>query len=268
MRALESAPTFALPDTSLWLLGDVHGNTRWLQRALPAMRRFDSKLTTVLQLGDWWHDVRAADYWARATGLERIFVTLGNHEPYGEVTPLLAEHPGHAVRVSEAVWLLPRPFRFIAGGCTFLSLGGAASADTEYRTEGVDWWVDEEITDPQVNDAISSGPAEVLLTHESPELNPVAASQRVIQNRGAERSDDVAAVTATSRHQVQRVVDATRPRLHAHGHLHVSGQDVAASGTRVVSLGRDDDAGAIARLDLTDFSVRILTHTDVWHRRR
>lgn len=268
MRVLGSTPTFALPDSSLWLLGDVHGNTRWLQRALPAMRRVDPKLRTVVQLGDWWQDAHAVDYWARIAGIERILVTLGNHEPYGDVAPLLAEEPGQAVRVSETVWLLPRPFRFVAHGRTILSLGGATSVDTEDRAESVDWWADEKITDAQVEEAIASGRTEVLLTHESPALTPVTVAQAAIETDQAASSDSVSAATARSRNQVQRVVDATRPHLHAHGHLHVAGEGVSALGTRVVSLGRDGDPGAIARLDLVNLTVRFLTGTDVWHRRR
>ena len=62
------------------------------------------------------------DYWSRRSGIERILVTLGNHEPYNEYTPLLEAHPGRAIRVSQFVWLLPRPWRLEIHGREILSL--------------------------------------------------------------------------------------------------------------------------------------------------
>lgn len=268
MRVLETAATFDLPDGAAWLLGDVHGNTRWLQRALPAMRRTDPGLRTVLQLGDWWQDSRPADHWAQVAGIERILVTLGNHEPYGEIAPVFAENPGQAVRISQVVWIMPRPFRFAIGGRSVISLGGAASADTDARTEGVDWWSDEEISDAQVTEAIAGGPAEVMLTHESPDSTPVLEVRRELDERTRERDADVAEATRRSRLQIDRVVSAVAPHLHAHGHFHVAGEGVTEGGRKVVSLARDTFAASVARLDLTTLDVSFLRDEDVWHRRR
>ncbi|MCM3696895.1 metallophosphoesterase family protein [Microbacterium oleivorans] len=267
MDVLEVASEIDLPDRAVWLLGDVHGNTRWIQRAFPAMKRSDPDVRTVLQLGDWWQDTRPVDHWAKIAGIDRVLVTLGNHEPYGTLAPFLSENPGLAVRISRAVWILPRPFRFRVGGRSFLSLGGATSADIEWRTEDVDWWPDEAITDAEVRDAISFGPVDVLLTHESPDATPVLEVRRVIEERSGASERGVAESTRSSRLMVDRLVEAIRPALHVHGHLHVSGVGVTST-RRVVSLGRDLDPGSIARLDLASLKESFLQADDVWHKRR
>lgn len=267
MKGLESAETFDLPDQAVWLLGDIHGNTRWLQRAFPAMRRVDASLKTVLQLGDWWQDSRPADHWASVAGIDRILVTLGNHEPYGEVTPLLAKHPGRAVRISESVWLLPPTFRFSVGGRTFLSVGGATSADIAFRTEGVDWWAEEAISALDVEIASRAGPVDVVLSHEAPDLTPVVEVRREMEARHHDYGPEIADAMRSSRQRLDRVIDAVQPRLHAHGHLHVAGQGVTDAGRRVVSMGRDSDPANIARLNLATLDVRYLEEREIWHRR-
>lgn len=56
MHAIETASTFDLPDERVWVVGDLHGNARRIQSVLPAMRRFDPTVRTVLQLGDYGFD--------------------------------------------------------------------------------------------------------------------------------------------------------------------------------------------------------------------
>lgn len=102
------------------------------------MRRFDPAMRTILQVGDYGfvHDGRgthAVDFWAQKAGIERVLVTLGNHGAWEKITPAHALAPGHAIRVSEVVWLLPRPFRLTIAGREVLSLGGASSVDKVFR---------------------------------------------------------------------------------------------------------------------------------------
>jgi hypothetical protein len=128
------------------VVGDIHGNYRWMDIVARSMRTLAPGVTTVLQLGDWWMDPDTTDEALDGTGIERIYVTLGNHEPWDQITPLLDAHPDCAIRVSEITWILPRPARLTIGGRSVLSLGGAVSVDRAWRQEGVSWWKDEEVT--------------------------------------------------------------------------------------------------------------------------
>ncbi|WP_279072329.1 metallophosphoesterase [Microbacterium lacticum] len=196
------------------------------------------------------------DYWSRRSGIERILVTLGNHEPYNEYTPLLEAHPGRAIRVSQFVWLLPRPWRLEIHGREILSLGGAASVDRKWRTPGKDWWDDERILDEHVV-AASARSADVMVTHESPDDTPVAQVAALPRCNPNGFPDDALEESAASRAQVDKVWTAVNPKLLFHGHMHVAGSGTTADGHTVVSLGRDAAEGNAALLDLVDMSVGI-----------
>lgn len=255
MKVFEAAASFELDDERVWISGDWHGNVAHVQRLLPRMRRSAPSVRTVLHLGDWWMNPRAVDYWAKVAGLERILVTLGNHEPWPEYAAALDENPGHAVRVSDVTWLLPRPFRFTIRRRPFLSLGGASSVDRLWRTPGVDWWPDEALTDEQVAAAVAGGKADVMLTHESPDHTPVLEVRELIEAPPGGIPWSALAESAASRRRVGAVWDAVAPRLLAHGHMHVWGTGSASDGRRVVSLDRDGDGANTALLDVADLTI-------------
>lgn len=263
MRVLETARTIDLPDPRAWVLGDLHGNSGWVQTLFPAMRRHDSQVTTVLQLGDYGFDFPAhgtspVDYWARKAGIERVLCTLGNHESWGVISAAQGEAPGLAIRVSDVVWVLPRPARFTLGGRTVLSLGGAASLDRHLRTEGSDWFPDEAITDAMVDEAIADGNADLMLTHECG-LTTVPEAERVIAANPHHFPHSALDASRASRERVERVREAVRPRLHAHGHLHVYGERELPDGRRIVAVNRDTMAGNAVMLDLATLTYEPLS---------
>ena len=141
LTALSYAQRIELPDERVAVCGDWHGDGAWvsiLARALPTLA---PDITTILQLGDWWMNPAATDEAFAGTAIDRIYVVVGNHENFGEVTPLLEAEPGAAVQVSSTTWLLPRPGRLIIGGRTVLAWAarhpstrrGAARASTGGR---------------------------------------------------------------------------------------------------------------------------------------
>ncbi|MBT2496205.1 metallophosphoesterase [Microbacterium sp. ISL-59] len=259
MKALEYASDFDMPDRRVAVCGDWHGNVGWtrtLARAIPALA---PDVTTILQLGDWWIDPEVVDEVFSDTSISRIFVTLGNHEPWDQVTPLLDANAGSAVRVSEITWLLPRPGRLTIGGRTVLSLGGAASVDRLWRIEGAGWWRDEAITDVQVAEAIAGGPADLMLTHESPARTPVRAVREVLRTNPMGFPNERLAESMASRDRVKQVWDAVRPELLMHGHMHVAGGGATDDGRRVASFGRDTMQGSLAFLDLQTLRLEVPT---------
>lgn len=158
MQVRETSTHLELPDERLVVCGDWHGNIGWvrmLARALPVLA---PDVTTILQLGDWWMNASDQDEAFRDTGIDTVLVTLGNHEPWDRVSPLLDAHPGSSMRVSDTTWLLGRPTHLTIGGRTVLSLGGATTVDKAWRRQGVNWWPDEDITDEHVRAAVAGGP--------------------------------------------------------------------------------------------------------------
>lgn len=259
LTARDAASEITLPDQRVAVVGDVHGNFRWLDIVARSLSALAPGVTTMLQLGDWWMDPDTTDEALDGTGVERIYVTLGNHEPWNQITPLFVEHPGCAIRVSDITWLLPRPARLTVGGRQVLSLGGAVSVDKKWRREGTDWWPDEEITDQHVAEAIAGGHADLMLTHESPALTPVRAVREVLRTNPLEFPDDVRADSAVSRSRVTEVWDTVRPELLIHGHMHMPGGGRTDDGRRVASLGQDGQQGNLGFLDMR--TLRIETPT-------
>lgn len=260
MKALDWADHVVLEDRRVAVIGDVHGNVGWLRTLAKAL---PPDITTVLQLGDWWMDLVAADDVFAETNVERILVTLGNHEPWDQVTPVLDAHVGAAVRVSDVTWLLPRPSRLSIGGRTVLSLGGAASVDRLWRLNGA-WWQDESLTDEHVAAAIAGGPADVMLTHESPARTPVRAVREVLRTNPMGFPDETLAESAASRARVAEVWDAVRPALLLHGHMHVAGGGMTDDGRRVASFGRDTMEGNLAFLDMQTLRLETPSVHQIW----
>lgn len=255
VKALETQTGFSLPDQRVAVCGDWHGNLGWLRLLTRALPDLAHDMTTIFQLGDWWMDPLETDALFAEAGIERVFVTPGNHEPWDQISPLLAEHPGAAVRVSDVTWILPRPARLTIGGRTVLSLGGAVSVDRLWRVEGRSWWRDEAITDEHVTAAIAGGPADIMLTHESPADTPVRAVRDLLRTNPFGFPAETLAESAMSRARVSEVWDATRPALLMHGHMHAPGGGVTDDGRRVVSLGCDDQPDNLAFLDMNTLTL-------------
>jgi len=250
MRALEYATDITLPDERVAVCGDWHGNVGWariIARALPALA---PEVTTMLHLGDWQMPPIETDEVFAETNVNKIYVTLGNHDRWGEITPLLNMRPGAAVRVSDITWLLPRPARLTIGGRRVLSLGGAASVDRQSRIEGLTWWPDEAITDEQVAAAIAGGPADLMLTHETPARTPVRRVRDILRTNPHRFPATALAESAASRMRVTEVWNAVRPELLIHGHMHAPGGGKIEDGRRVASLGRDVQVGNLGLLDM------------------
>lgn len=250
MRVRDTSHEVSLPDRRVAVVGDIHGNFRWLDIAARAVQRLAPDITTMLQLGDWAMDPDTTDEALGGTSIERIYVTLGNHEPWDQIAPLLEAHPGAAVRVSDITWLLPRPARLTIGGRQVLSLGGATSVDRAWREEGVSWWKDEEIDPAHVAAAIAAGPADLMLTHESPAGTPVRAVREILRTNPLGFPDDAREASAASRARVTEVWDAVRPELLIHGHMHTPGGGVTEDGRRVASLGQDGQQGNLGFFDM------------------
>lgn len=107
----------------------------------------------------------------------------------------------------------PRGARWTWRGIRFLAAGGAVSVDREWREPGETWWEEEAITEADVLRSIAGGPADVVVSHDSP---------AGVDAMGPETCGDKDADPASwrNREQLRRIVDAVPPRLLVHGHYH------------------------------------------------
>ncbi|MGZ0712308.1 hypothetical protein ACWPKO_28625 (plasmid) [Coraliomargarita sp. W4R53] len=270
MDVLGAHATLDILDDRVIVAGAWHGNRHWLSRAMPAATR--SRASTILHLGDFGLQPRESADWltrvdsfaARSQldparpGIDRILVTPGSRDDWGDLTASFATAPGHVIRVSETVWIIPRGFRLTIAGRSVLSFGGGASADWAERDRSHDLWAAELPTVDQVWEASRDGHAAILLSHDAGAVQTPAVA-RIINDPAAWLTTTDRGYLAFSRLLVNAVLEATTPLLQLHGHYHARGSTAqhreGLPALQVESLGRDGEPGNMLLLRLGDMSA-------------
>lgn len=232
-------------------MGDVHGNTRWVETRLPMIARTldgqDVKL--VLQVGDFgvWHDdyLDAVSEVATSEGLVVAFLE-GNHENYEQLN---AVHPGETTTIRENLYWLRRGTRWTWRGRTWMALGGAISPDRAYRSMGKTWFPDEEISLVDAARAIAPGPVDVLCTHDYPPQVPHGLPEEMLPS-GWDKAD----LKLGEYHQrlLERIAGYVMPRWWIHGHAHYEHRSTVRfpwGPVEIAGLDMDGSAGNWRVLD-------------------
>lgn len=249
--------------------GDTHGDKDHVFWLIKKAEEEGAQAVFVLgDFGIWSHFdggafVRHVSNRVSRTGISVYFLP-GNHENYD----LLEQYEKANERTKDGfvviepgVFYSPRGHRWTWSGVKFLSLGGAYSIDKPYRVmqdQGIrtraqvrqmnsdkltereryalqfphlSWWPQEEINDEERDRAIEGGEVDVLLTHDK----PLVAKPRWNRKNIPE--------CVPNQEQIQRVVDATKPSLLVHGHLHFAYEDkIQSTDTFVKGLDCDPEA--------------------------
>jgi predicted phosphodiesterase len=235
----------------LLLAGDWHGSFAQAARVLDYAKDHGGRL--VFQLGDFgiWHNDKP--YLNKLSErLERngqsLYFVDGNHEDF----PRLYAKPLHedgTRKVRENIVHLPRGFRFKVNDTSFLALGGAASIDRKYRVLDRSYWEEELITDEDAETAMAGGYADVMLCHDSPASAPNSITDDALgqMRAGISFGPENLRLCDMHRQQLDRVVQAVRPRFLFHGHYHefMTGDIRYHDGTRTTVTGLDE---GVARL--------------------
>lgn len=109
-------------------------------------------------------------------------------------------------------------------------IGGALSIDREWRTEGFDWWPDEELSIQELNgllDVYAVTQPRVMVTHECPE----SVAEAICKARNQAKYD----LPSRTRQAFQAMLESHRPEAWVFGHWHFS-FDAVIDGTRFVCL--------------------------------
>jgi predicted phosphodiesterase len=252
----------------LLVVGDTHGNPLWWDNVVePLAGEVDAD--GIIQVGDF-------GYWGGADGmffLDRVrnspvpvWFIDGNHEAHSmltrDVTDARQDLHGTSdtdpVNLGGSLWYLPRGGRIEFDGVTFACCGGAVSIDRGQRTAGIDWFLEEQITDADVAVVAAGGHADVLLSHDAPSGWTIPGLLPDWDLPRAWRQQRPACEEHRSR--VREVMEAVTPSLVVHGHYHVRYQTVSEETwgpVQIEGLNCDGTDSAFLVLDCHDGHIEV-----------
>lgn len=190
------------------IAGDWHGYNKYAKMVLK-----DLEVEMVIHVGDlgilWGSSDKNECHMTKTitkAGIPFLFID-GNHDNHTNLQSL------EDTQITDIVRYMPRGSSLEIDGLTFGFLGGAYSIDADRRTEGVDWWRNEEPTLEEAEPLLDlEDGLDVLITHEAPIQFPVKKQFQLPLHKEA-RSED-------TRFLVQQVLNATNPKRHYFGHWH------------------------------------------------
>ena len=256
--------------TLIGIMGDVHGS---VQATAYGLKLFKAQgIDTVVQVGDF-------GFWPGEYGQkflnavsehltdndQNLIVVPGNHEDYNQLKHLSSDEDGfHMSRTR--IKVAPRGHRWSQDGVSFVALGGAPSVDRSYRvaqqrrTSHPLWWIDEAITDEDVQTTVSGGYADVMFAHDAP--FGVEQIERFIapNPHGFAKQDLMYALEG--RERMRTAVEGVSPKIFCHGHYHHVIKDTLtlenSNEVQIRGLNADGKYGTYATLDLSDLSFQLL----------
>lgn len=258
----------ALTDVRRVLLaGDTHGDENHVRWLIQHAKKVGAQAVFVLgDFGIWDH----LDAGAFTSGVSKwaqrqetpVFFLPGNHENYDMLFAWEASKPRTQdgfVEIKPGLFYSPRGHRWTWGDTRFMSLGGAYSVDKVWRvrqdhtsvfraemnhdkgrtlkaieryalqTGQLSWWAQEEISEEELEHALRPGEIDILLTHDKPRLSSPGWNRKDLEE------------CWPNQQAIQDVVDAKKPKLLVHGHLHWPYDQFLPNGTYVKALDCDPD---------------------------
>ena len=203
------------------LVGDTHADTMWTTSVIKMFAQ--QGIDMIVQLGDfgWWPHLTFVDTVARCAARHEVTFAFidGNHEDHTDLQRWAnLRHPDRSpadpVEMHPSLWYLPRGCAWEWHGVRLRACGGAFSIDYQARIPGLSWFPDsEEPSNDDIRRTIAAGPADVLLTHDHPELGYKLPGIPGVP-------DKLERMSAGTRLKLAAVVEEVKPKLVVHGHWH------------------------------------------------
>ena len=169
----------------IYLTGDTHGEMgidKLFSSNFPEGKQL-TKNDFVIILGDfgfiWKNETNKTEkYWLNWFN-EKPWTTLfvdGNHENHARLNTFPVEewNGGKIHKIGDSIFHLMRGQVFNLNDKKIFTMGGAPSIDKIYRTEGISWWKEEEISYEEQEEALANleknnNKVDYIFTHTCPE---------------------------------------------------------------------------------------------------
>ena len=198
------------------LVGDIHSKVTELL-AIAAKHA----PTPVIQLGDFGFGFTVVPELP-----DNLMYIRGNHDD----PALAANRPNY---LGDYGTLYPAPFTLPFDKKVFY-ISGAYSIDYALRVPNVSWWEQEELSYPELAQAINLYERErpdIVISHEAPS----AAIETILNLFKMQRHNKLGCAFSRTAHALQQMLDIHKPEMWVFGHHHLPG-DFNLFGTRFVCL--------------------------------
>ena len=273
MTVANTAPSLSTTKL-IGLLGDTHGDLEHL--SIVSQTMWARGVSVLLVLGDfgflwpghnWSKDL---DRLNRRLG-ERdqvLYWVDGNHEDFATLYSKFPVSEDGLRRLRPNIIHLPRGYRApLAFGRTLAVLGGANSIDAHRRALGSTWWLEEQISDDDL-EKLGHEHAEVMLGHDAPVPLPVLDASLATTDHYW--PTEMLAYAAAGRQKFMDGFLQVRPSLYFGGHFHQFIDETVTYGegentfeTRVMLLGLNaSNTLSQAVLNLQNLEVEAFARND------
>jgi len=191
--------------TTIRFIGDTHG--KW-ERLKPIIKGAKQSIIC--------GDVGIGFY--KSFGGERVACSNPSYDDFMKynVRVIRGNHDNPNVCARQKYYI-PDGTIEVIDGVKIMYIGGAKSVDRHWRTEGFDWWADEELSHSKLQeftDLYEAEKPDVMVTHDVPE--EVA---KLIETLSGRRKLDIPSIT---RQALDSMFWMHQPKLWVHGHWHFS----------------------------------------------
>ena len=161
----------------IFLTGDTHGSLSFVR--FQKISRFIEKDDVLIIAGDFGFIWDSKDpiklAWLNKTIPCKILFIAGNHENFDKLStfPAIEEYGGEVRQINKQIYQLLDGQMLKIFNQNIWVMGKARSTDIAYRTEGVDWWKQEEptlceIKKAEINFEENLNLIHYVITHEAP----------------------------------------------------------------------------------------------------
>ena len=229
--------------------GDCHGATDHVKALInEAGKRECDRIFVLGDFGYWEHMADGVKFLDKvsAFAIKRgisVYFLDGNHDKTSLLLEKYADEPNDEgfLTVRGRLFYAPRGHQWTWDGVSFIALGGAYSVDKQWRLDqerkgkrkgGTLWFPEEEMTDEDMLNILGTvSRVDVMLAHDKPFDSKPKWNRKAFEE------------CAPNQLRLQWAVDALKPSMFLHGHLHYAYTDYLPS-TETFVHGLDCDPWA------------------------